>query len=82
VQSAAAEACDGSSRTPRKVRKRFPASVATGAFVLTTPTALADLRVGDQLLICLHEEMSDDKESFAEKARSAEEDAAAAAGAP
>jgi hypothetical protein len=57
-------------------------TTATGAFVLTTPTAITDLRVGDQLVICLHEEASDGKESFAEQARSAEEGAAAAAGAP
>ena len=38
----------------------------TGAFVLTTPIAIADLRVGDQLLICLQEEVSDGKARFAE----------------
>jgi hypothetical protein len=39
----------------------------TGAFVLTTtPTEIHDLRVGDQLLICLHEEVSDGKARFAE----------------
>ena len=38
-----------------------------GAFVLTTtPTEIDDLRVGDQLLICLHEEGSDGKERFAD----------------
>ena len=39
----------------------------TGSFVLTTtPAEIHDLRVGDQLLICLHEEGSDGIESFAE----------------
>ena len=34
----------------------------TGSFLLTTPpTEIDDLRVGDQLLICLHEEVRDGK---------------------
>jgi hypothetical protein len=51
-------------------------TTATGSFVLTTSAVLNDLRVGDQMLICLHEEGSDDKEHVAE------EGAAAAARAP
>ena len=48
----------------------------TGSFVLTTtPAEIHDLRVGDQLLICLHEEGSDGIESFAE-------DGSAASGVP
>ena len=44
----------------------------TGAFVLTTtPTEIADLRVGDQLFICLHEEGSDGKEYVAEEGAAA-----------
>ena len=44
----------------------------TGAFVLTTtPTEIADLRVGDQLFICLHEEESDGIESFADEGSAA-----------
>jgi hypothetical protein len=41
-------------------------TTATGTFVLTAPTAIDDFRVGDQLFICLHEEVSDGIESFAE----------------
>ena len=38
----------------------------TGSFLLTTtPAEVHDLRVGDQLVICLHEEVSDGKEHFA-----------------
>jgi hypothetical protein len=49
----------------------------TSVFVLTTtPTEIDDLRVGDQVFICLHEEGSDGKESFAA------DDAAPSAGAP
>ena len=48
----------------------------TGTFVLTTPTEIDDLRVGDQLVICLHEEGSDGIKSFAD------EGSAASAGAP
>jgi hypothetical protein len=45
---------------------RLEFTTETGAFVLTTTqTEIDDLRVGDQLLICLHEEVSDGKESFA-----------------
>ena len=44
----------------------------TGAFVLTTtPTAIDDLRVGDQLFICLHEEGSDGIERFADEGAAA-----------
>ena len=44
----------------------------TGAFVLTTtPTEIDDLRVGDQLVICLHEEGSDGIESFADEGAAA-----------
>ena len=43
----------------------------TGTFVLTTPTEIDDLRVGDQLVICLHEERSDGKESFADEGSAA-----------
>ena len=40
----------------------------TGTFLLTTtPTELHDLRVGDQLLICPHEEGSDGKAHVAEE---------------
>ena len=39
----------------------------TGAFVLTTSAVIDDLRVGDQLLICLHEEGSDGKAHVAEE---------------
>ena len=47
-------------------------TTATGTFQLTTtPTEIHDLRVGDQVLLCLHEEGSDGK------AQVAEEDAAA-----
>jgi len=38
-----------------------------GSFVLTTPAPMYDLRVGDQLVICLHEEMSEGKDRFAEE---------------
>ena len=52
-------------------------TTATGSFLLTTPpTAIDDLRIGDQLFICLHEEMRDGIERFAEDAP------AASAGAP
>jgi hypothetical protein len=52
-------------------------TTATGTFLLTTmPTEIHDLRVGDQLLICLHEEGRDGKESFAA------DGAAPSAGAP
>jgi hypothetical protein len=44
----------------------------TGAFVLTTtPTAIDDLRVGDQLFICLHEEVRDGIERFADEGAAA-----------
>ena len=43
----------------------------TGTFVLTTPTEIDDLRVGDQLFICLHEEGSDGIESFADEGSAA-----------
>jgi hypothetical protein len=47
-------------------------TTATGTFQLTTtPTELHDLRVGDQLLICLHEEGSDDKAHVAEEGAAA-----------
>jgi len=43
-------------------------TTATGTFLLTsTPTEIHDLQVGDQLLICLHEEDSDGKEHVAEE---------------
>ena len=39
----------------------------TGSFVLTTtPAEIHDLQVGDQLLICLHEEGSEGKARFAD----------------
>jgi hypothetical protein len=39
----------------------------TGSFLLTAPPAeMHNLRVGDQLLICLHEDMDEDKERVAE----------------
>lgn len=39
----------------------------TGTFVLTTtPAELHDLRIGDHLLLCLHEEGSDGTERFAD----------------
>ena len=39
-----------------------------GSFVLTTPPAeMHDLRVGEQLLICLHEDMSGDQGRLAEQ---------------
>jgi len=34
----------------------------TGSFLLTTTAALDDLHVGDQLLLCLHEDGSEDKD--------------------
>jgi hypothetical protein len=47
-------------------------TTATGTFLLTTtPTELHDLRVGDQLLICLHEERSDGKAHVAEEGAAA-----------
>ena len=58
-------------------RGQLEFTTETGAFVLTTtPTEIDDLRVGDQLFICLHEEGSDGKESFAA------DGAAPSAGAP
>jgi hypothetical protein len=42
-------------------------TAATGAFVLTTSAVIDDLRVGDQLLICLHEEGSGGKKNVVEK---------------
>ena len=50
-----------------------PIAIVAGALMIitrpvilfTTPTEIDDLRVGDQLFICLHEEMSDGIESFA-----------------
>jgi hypothetical protein len=41
-------------------------TTATGSFVLTTSAVIDDLRVGDQVLICLHEEGSDGKTHVAE----------------
>ena len=47
-------------------------TTATGTFRLTTtPTELHDLRVGDQVLICLHEEGSDGKAYVAEEGAAA-----------
>jgi hypothetical protein len=47
---------------------RLEFTTATGTFLLTaTLTEIHDLRVGDQLLICLHEEDSDGKEHVAEE---------------
>ena len=47
-------------------------TTATGTFLLTsTPTEIHDLQVGDQLLICLHEEDSDGKEHVAEEGAAA-----------
>ena len=47
-------------------------TTATGTFLLTTtPTELHDLRVGDQVLICLHEEGSDGKAYVAEEGAAA-----------
>ena len=41
-------------------------TTATGTFLLTTtPTEIHDLQVGDQVLLCLHEENSDGKEHVA-----------------
>jgi hypothetical protein len=37
-----------------------------GSFVLTTTAAMHELRVGDHLFICLHEEGNDGKERVAE----------------
>ena len=43
-------------------------TTATGTFRLTTtPTEIHDLRVGDQVLLCLHEEGSDGKVYVAEE---------------
>jgi hypothetical protein len=56
---------------------RLEFTTETGAFVLTTSAVIADLRVGDHVLLCLHEEGSDGKESFAEQARAAEDGPAA-----
>ena len=41
-------------------------TTATGSFVLTTSAVIDDLRVGDQVLICLHEEGRDGKIHVAE----------------
>ena len=46
-------------------------TTATGSFVLTTSAVIDDLRVGDQVLICLHEEGSDGKEHVAEEGAAA-----------
>ena len=47
-------------------------TTATGTFLLTTtPTELHDLRVGDQLLLCLHEEGSDGQAYVAEEGAAA-----------
>jgi hypothetical protein len=47
-------------------------TTATGTFLLTTtPTEIHDLRVGDQVFICLHEEGSDGKEYVAEEGAAA-----------
>ena len=42
-----------------------------GVFLLTTPAEMHDFRVGDHLLICLHEEMSAGTERVAEDAPTA-----------
>jgi hypothetical protein len=46
-------------------------TTATGSFVLTTSAVIDDLRVGDQLLICLHEEGSHGKAHVAEEGAAA-----------
>jgi hypothetical protein len=47
-------------------------TTATGTFLLTTtPTEIHALRVGDQVLICLHEEGSDGKAQVAEEGAAA-----------
>jgi hypothetical protein len=44
----------------------------TGSFLLTAPPAeMHNLRVGDQLLICLHEDTSEDKARLAEDSSTA-----------
>ena len=50
---------------------RLEFTTATGSFVLTTSAELDDLRVGDHLTICLHEESSDGKEHLAEESTTA-----------
>ena len=43
-------------------------TTAAGSFALTTtPAEIDGLRVGDQLLICLHEDRSEDQEHLAEQ---------------
>ncbi len=74
AQACAAPAGAGASDTPEghailaTVKRVDPGqgqlefTTERGSFVLTAPpTELPDLRVGDQLLICLHEEMSEGK---------------------
>ena len=47
-------------------------TTATGTFLLTTtPTELHDLRVGDQVLICLHEEGIEGKAHVAQEGAAA-----------
>jgi hypothetical protein len=46
-------------------------TTATGSFMLTTSAVIDDLRVGDQLLLCLHEEGSDGKAHVAEDSSAA-----------
>jgi hypothetical protein len=44
----------------------------TGSFLLTAPPAeMHNLRVGDQLLICLHEDTSEDKEHLVQDSSTA-----------
>ena len=46
-------------------------TTATGSFMLTTSAVIDDLRVGDHLLLCLHEEGNDGKEHVAEEGAAA-----------
>ena len=46
-------------------------TTATGSFRLTTSAVIDDLRVGDQVLLCLHEEGSDGKAHVAEEGAAA-----------
>ena len=50
---------------PRQGQVEF--TTAAGSFLLTTaPAEMHDLRVGDQLLLCLHEDLREDKARVAD----------------
>ena len=50
---------------------QFEFTTETGTFVLTTSAELHDLHVGDRLLLCLHEDVSEDAARVAQEAPTA-----------